>query len=346
MKENKEITDIKNYFNINEFTIIKFRILKCQNRLLLYLKKDDCENKKIKYNYGAIVDLEQNIKFKGLVAGYGVQEDNNICTNFDGSLVFSVFLKEKLYFVANTIKSENHQFMNEKKHNLSLKEFEDEEEEIPPAMCFSEKESFLFVADRKGWVFTYFIDPKVNKRNLQLEVHFPELEIPKNEDYEKDYIEEMLVNWDQNYLICRTQHSRILIYKIEKKKLGFVKEYQFNNKLHQMTLSKNGRFLAVCGFFFESIGRIDLSSIDGASFGDQCYDLIKYEESRASEEGKKNANAMKDRYDKIKCYRYGSINKYIVYLKERKKINNIKNEQNAQRQGRQDVANQRDNING
>lgn len=333
-------------FNLKDINLVKFEVLRSQDRLLLFNYNKKLKSSKFfDYNQCFIVDPTGMIEDKAPISAVGSLGDNNVACDYDGSNVFSIKLDKKGWKVQLTkvYFKENYKFKVHSKKNCTIVLTEiSESKELPAAMWFAEKTESLIVSHRNGQILIYKVDnllkeSAVRDANLTSE-SFTDYLI-QNEDFKMDFGEDLLMSWDEKYLICRCKSSRLFIFKLENFQLNFVKEIITYDPIYNIGLSFDGRFLVTSGMFFESIMRVDLSKVDVNSFGENCFNLIKLFEERADDEGKEESENYQKLDDKIKCYKFGNLQtfgdirnkdlmKYRVAYYQSKNINQkITNEQ-------------------
>ena len=296
--------------------ILMFQVLRCNTRILFYLRKKNSryENFK-KFSYFMIVDLEGRSPGKAFGLAIGHLHDFNIAFDFDGSRVFSIIKVEEEYKLNCSNVS---LFGEDKTFSIRNQYFDLKEassfQNIPSALCFVSSNNMLFLASREGVMYAYYVDfinfyrPK--HKTLEHVFKFESLREKEN----KSFFREMITSYDQKFLIARTSDSRIFILKITKKFVEIVNHIKVKEKIFSMTLSANGRYLAICGRSFRSIRRFDLSLFREESFGANCVNYLSELKNRSTKEGVENAENHESLTDKVICYRFGSKDRYIEFL--------------------------------
>lgn len=314
--------DISLIFNLQKMFVVKFKLLPCQDRLLLYVfdQKQPGHSLNFDYNKVFMVDPESLVAGKISALAVGNLEDDNVTSDFQGTLLFSVKKKKSKWQVEVNvveIKKVKEEWSllskSQNKKNLELSGICDSEA-IPGSICYMGKHRALIVGHRDGKIYVFdvsFLANKENNKDIVLKSQFCTEHLQQKKDFAKDFAEEMLTSWDQRFLICRCKSSRIFIFKYEKFALEMAHEVKIFDPIQHISLSTNGRFLATCGIFFGSVMRVDLSQVDEKSFGQNCVDLISVFREKATAEGKTEAEQYKDNLKKqIKCFKFGSPEAY------------------------------------
>lgn len=296
-----------------KLSILKLQLLNCHNRLFLYLEPQS--DSKYIFNRFALVDLD-NIR-ENIIEDMAIGFSGNlsIAYNFDGSKIFSIIKKKEEYgigFFKVSLSSDKKRFVK-KTHYIFIEEFE-KYDDIPEAMCFLSNLDFLFAAFSSGDLVAF--DTSItNRKNIpeHLELfgvhsnNFCKLD-QKNST---DYIVDMIYSWDQKYLLCKTLLSKIQVLQVEKHQVTFVRKFCNNFSINNLSLTSNGRYLLIAGVYFDSLQRVDLSTIDSNTFGKDCFDYLKKLRAMASKEGVSNADKEEKLVDKAICYKFGSRRKYV-----------------------------------
>lgn len=300
------------------------------------------------YDRFMMVDLNMQVQGKVLAIANGYREDHNIATDFEGSRLFSVYKHPERHWQVyhtqvNLDKSKKTFLMKNKQFVVRESE---EFGNLPASLCFVDKCKKLFIGTREGPILVFEITfsdaDKIPKKEL-ISVHRFNLvdslkkeKKSKKKDFKKkdytpddksedsgtehtNFFEEIIPNYDESYLLARTYMSSVVVLSILPGKLELVRRFRFSSSIQHMALSANGRYLATCGIFIDSIKRIDLSVVDPQAFGNGCLDFMKYIDKLADPQTRKNAANEKKRQDKMICYRYGSKKKYYQMIEKNRK---------------------------
>lgn len=321
------------FFEIDklENTVTSISLMKCQTRLIFTISKPGKKSQKY-FSKFMIVDLE--CKIKGNVKGkaYGCISDNNIDYDFDGNIIFSIVKKKKKYKLNFSKLS-----INKDKQTFDIKSrifnFDDSVnfEKIPNSACFLESLNLILIGSKDGFLFAFDTFEtkfkKIQEINLDLQFQYTILQDKKQKKQNNlEFVEKMIHNYNEKYVLAQTNNMKILVFRVKRLRISLATTIKFDTQIIEFCLSGNGRYLAISGMDFESIKRIDLSSICSNSFGDLCINYLTKLRDRSTEEGIKNADKEKTIKNKKICYKFGSINNYLEYLLEEEKIQII-NEQ-------------------
>ena len=295
-------------FGLSKFKMVKFSVLDCQTRVLLYLRSG-----KKGFDKFAVVDLELEVLPKAIGNADGFESETTVTADFDGSRVFSVRL--------NKVWDLNFHFVQEYQTRFGTKNFKVKSQQVeldkkskanPAALVFVYNRNMLLISHQDGTVAGYLTGDlqEIEKhRNLTLKQMFlfsPEIG--------SDFLDELILSWDHKYVIGKSNNAQILILELSSS-LILKKKFQFEEYTHHFSLSLNGRFLCICGGFFDSIARIDLQDIDNISFGEKGF--LSSLHQQANEYGKTEANLKNSFFEKMICYRHGSFQIYSQKMQDR-----------------------------
>lgn len=322
--------NLETVFDFSKFRVLEFRLLECQTRALFYLKS-------LSSNTGfdkiALVDLNLEIKGKGLVNAFGQADQKNVSANFDGSVIFSVRSKKKktnrkkksvnilLHKLKKTLLKKNKSFEFNTKTLKLQKPNSDLIYKTPTAICFLYKINLLLVAVPSGELFTFdvglLMTDQINRKQIEIKSHSVlNFFSKKTLDFEQDFFIEILRNWDQRYAFGATSLSKIIIMRVQGNLLEKVRKIE-DLGIFRINLSSNGKFLAYCGAFFESISQIDLETLDQESFGKNCENIVSRYRALASPEAVKRGDREDNFFEKMCAYRFGSMQK-LMEIDEKK----------------------------
>jgi WD40 repeat protein len=266
----------------------------------------------------ALVDLEGRIPGKVMGNALGNEMENCITADFDGSIVFSLDFQENVYKLNCSRIS-----LSKTKNNFLIQsclvDLDDATDfkHAPLSLCFIESSNLLFLASREGPNYVYHVD-FINNNHLKHTNlnHAFKFELPKTSKNEtgEQLIIEMIPSFDGEYLITRTLNFRIFVFRVKYDQVILVKKYKNEFAIKHFSLSANGRYLAICGMFLNSIKRLDLSLLSKKSFGEGCRDYLKILRDGASKKGLLEAKKVNTVQDKAICYQYDSVENYIEFL--------------------------------
>jgi hypothetical protein len=325
-------SNLADIFDLKDFDILKFDVLDCKSRLLLYLKPFEIKNR-IKFERIAILDLDLNILDRPLLESSGIESFSTVAPNENGEEIFTIVIKKnkKKYdwnLVLHQLSAENGPVIT-KKNIVEFNETEDFKE-MPKALCYAYKKNQLFMSCNTGDLYLYDInrvssnDKKSKKPKIELELKKTFEFIEKEKFFLDNYFQKLILNWDQNYLIGLTKFSEIQILEYKSDNLKCVKTIKPHSTINEIIMSSNGRYLMTCGFFFDSVQRFDLSTLDDKSFGENCENYFKRISDNATEERRDLAKGQTVISTKNYTLKHGDVNQIIHFFKTKnKKITRI-----------------------
>ena len=315
--------DIQPCFDLRSFDLLKFKLLDCQNKILLFLKSSQ-ERSDFDFDKFALVDLDLEVCNKALGQAHGNGAFCNVTANYDGSQIYSVVQNKgdwviHLYSIKILENKMKRKSYKGEKSVLSLAE-KKLIGGLPIAMCLLYERNLLVVSAPTGALLVYRTDldlsSKKYKKVVSLKSTFSEnfFAIKKGET---DAFDQMVASWDQKFLIAKSQLSQVHILRVRKDSIEQIHYIQCEDYISTIALSPNGRFVMTSGAFFESVSRIDLAELDKTSFEIETYDCVWRLGEYADSEAKKQGEKQEQIFDKVLFYRYGSLREYSQKMENR-----------------------------
>ena len=282
--------------------IIDFKFVDSNNAIIIFVRKIPNQNIKNSAFYSQYTscyyhDITLNNIEKKMFNANGHIDYQMISSDFSGNRIISIKYHKK--------KNENDLGLNlyinikyDGKKTFTVKpiSFDNIKSHIS-SICFMYKHELnkvetVIIGEINGNI--HLFELKLKKKNEKYSLKhldtYNELTAPlfkdiKEDDeliYNNDFAIQIIKSKDHKYGIIRTNESKILIMKIENKKMKAVKIFKEMYNFNDMRLTLNGRTLITGGQMPSSFMRIDLSEIDEESFGGNLYlklmnDCYKYE---------------------------------------------------------------------
>jgi hypothetical protein len=296
-----------------EYDILKFDLLDCRTRILLYLKSRNSMNRLL-YDHVLLIDLDFKVQHGAKIKSFGIDNFSTSATNENGEKVYTIFLTKDDWNIALYELSISDESFITKKIDVIINE-KKEFESPPKAICFAYKKdrSQLILSSDKGDLYLYDIEEEMVNFKKQIQLKLKEkINIFKDkESYFKEYFDKLILSWSQEFLIGLSKFSEIHIFELEKDSLKLKKSIMPKSNINGISLTPNGRFLLTNGYFYESVQRFDLSDLDTDSFGDKCENYMKRLRDKTTEEIKDSADKEKTMYMKNVILRHGNIEQHI-----------------------------------
>lgn len=307
--EKLENLDLSACFLVDNDHIVRFKILDNPNRIMFFLKTQNCKSN---CAFDKVGIINSNLKTNGMCSlpAEGSSDFSTVATNEDGSEVFSIKAKKEsweLCFNVVSIKSNknNTKMFHKFKGIIKFPSF-NEIENAPVGLCYAYLKNLLIISCETGKIFLFKVTitendskkPQVKLEKIAQNDFFTE----QGEGLYRNSFRNFILSYDHEYVITRTRHSAIHVLKLSEKDLKPNRIFESTGTIVHINLSLNGRFLLQCGTFFSSVAMIDLSTIDKESFGENSPNFLVRARMKADESSRENGDKQTVLSKKLETY--------------------------------------------